>query len=162
MDRETAQLVFCDLLYNVPVHGHVCGNGAIRHREFAMAAGEMDRAQFTAFLSEVFTRLVAVSQDGAIHFLCMDWRHMGEILATGEVVYAELKNQIVWAKDNGGMGGFYRSHHELIFASSRAGRHISAPSASGRAGATAAMSGNIAGSTPAGRPGSRIWRCIRR
>ncbi|MFD2854990.1 site-specific DNA-methyltransferase [Seohaeicola zhoushanensis] len=116
MDGETAQMVFCDPPYNVPVHGHVCGSGAIRHREFAMASGEMDRAQFTAFLTEVFTRLVAVSQDGAIHFHCMDWRHMGEMLAAGEAVYTELKNLIVWAKDNGGMGSFYRSRHELIFA----------------------------------------------
>ena len=29
---------------------------------------------------------------------------------------AELKNLIVWVKDNGGMGTFYRSRHELIFA----------------------------------------------
>jgi DNA modification methylase len=46
----------------------------------------------------------------------MDWRHMAEILAAGDAVYAELKNLIVWAKDNGGMGSFYRSRHELIFA----------------------------------------------
>ena len=46
----------------------------------------------------------------------MDWRHMREILDAGQGVYSELKNVIVWAKDNGGMGSFYRSRHELIFA----------------------------------------------
>jgi hypothetical protein len=46
----------------------------------------------------------------------MDWRHMREMLAAGEGVYSELKNLIVWAKDNGGMGTFCRSRHELIFA----------------------------------------------
>ncbi len=40
---------------------------------------------------------------------------MGEILAAGQGVYDDLKNLIVWAKDNGGMGTFYRSRHELIF-----------------------------------------------
>jgi DNA modification methylase len=59
---------------------------------------------------------VAHSRDGSIHFVCMDWRHMGEVLEAGEGTYTELKNLIVWAKDNGGMGTFYRSRHELIFA----------------------------------------------
>jgi DNA modification methylase len=46
----------------------------------------------------------------------MDWRHVGEMLQAGGANYSELKNLIVWAKDNGGMGAFYRSRHELIFA----------------------------------------------
>ena len=41
---------------------------------------------------------------------------MAEMLEASEGCYAELKNLIVWAKDNGGMGTFYRSRHELIFA----------------------------------------------
>lgn len=41
---------------------------------------------------------------------------MGEMLAASQDVYSELKNLIVWVKDNGGMGTFYRSRHELIFA----------------------------------------------
>ena len=40
---------------------------------------------------------------------------MGEMLAAGTAVYTELKNMIVWVKDNGGMGNFYRSRYELIF-----------------------------------------------
>ena len=78
--------------------------------------GRDDPAEFIAFLRTAFERLVEASVDGSIHFICMDWRHMGEMLAAGEGVYAELKNLIVWAKDNGGMGTFYRSRHELIFA----------------------------------------------
>lgn len=116
MAGETAQMVFTDPPYNVPIEGHVSGLGKVRHREFAQASGEMSQAEFTLFLRTAFERLVENSQDGAIHFICMDWRHMGEILAAGEGVYAELKNLIVWAKDNGGMGTFYRSRHELIFA----------------------------------------------
>jgi DNA modification methylase len=81
-----------------------------------MAAGEMSTAEFIAFLKTAFERLVASSSDGSIHFICMDWRHVGEVLAAADGVYAELKNLIVWVKDNGGMGTFYRSRHELIFA----------------------------------------------
>ena len=116
MPGETAQMVFCDPPYNVPIDGHVCGTGTIRHREFAMASGEMSRDAFTQFLTDIFGQLAAASDDGSIHFVCMDWRHITEIMTAGGRVYSELKNLIVWAKDNGGMGSFYRSRHELIFA----------------------------------------------
>lgn len=81
-----------------------------------MASGEMSKAEFTAFLRTVFERLVESSTDGAIHFVCMDWRHMSEVLAAARGNYAELKNLCVWAKTNGGMGSLYRSQHELVFA----------------------------------------------
>jgi DNA methylase len=84
-------------------------------RKFAMASGEMTEAEFAGFLRTVFERLVAVSRAGAIHFVCMDWRHMGEMLAAGKPVYGELKNLCVWNKSNAGMGSFYRSKHELVF-----------------------------------------------
>ena len=116
MDGIKAQMVFSDPPYNVPIDGHVGNSGKIQHREFAMASGEMSSAEFTAFLKAAFKNLADHSVDGSIHYLCMDWRHMGEMLQTGQGVYAELKNLIVWAKDNGGMGTFYRSRHELIFA----------------------------------------------
>jgi DNA modification methylase len=116
MDGEKAEMVFTDPPYNVAIDGNVSGLGTIRHREFAMASGEMTRDEFTAFLSAAFANLVAHSHDGSIHFVCMDWRHMGEMLEAGHSSYAELKNLIIWAKDNGGMGSFYRSRHELIFA----------------------------------------------
>jgi hypothetical protein len=64
----------------------------------------------------VFCYLATFSQDGSIHFICMDWRHLGEILAAGTDAYTELKNLCVWVKDNGGMGSFYRSRHELVLA----------------------------------------------
>ena len=115
MAGERAQMVFTDPPYNVPIQGHVGGSGAIQHREFAMAAGEMTEEAFTAFLRTAFTHLVAYSQDGAIHFVCMDWRHMDEMRQAGHDTYAELKNLIVWIKTNAGMGTFYRSRHELVF-----------------------------------------------
>src|SRR3954469_20455400 len=78
-----AQMVFTDPPYNVPISGHVGGLGAIQHREFAMASGEMSPAEFTAFLQTVFGHLAAYSVDGSIHFQCMDWRHLQEMLAAG-------------------------------------------------------------------------------
>lgn len=112
---KEAQLVFTDPPYNVPIDGHVSGLGKTKHRDFAMASGEMSETEFTDFLTKVFQVLARHSQDGAIHFICMDWRHMAEVLAAGREAYSELKNLCVWAKGNGGMGSLYRSQHELVF-----------------------------------------------
>ena len=112
---ERADLIFTDPPYNVPIDGHVCGLGRIRHREFAMGVGEMSQEAFTAFLRETLGHAAASCRDGAIAFVCMDWRHMGELLAAGQAVFSELKNLCVWNKTNGGMGSFYRSKHELVF-----------------------------------------------
>jgi DNA modification methylase len=116
MGGERAEMVFTDPPYNVPIQGHVGGAGAIKHREFAMASGEMSPPEFKAFLRSACERLAEASVDGSIHFICMDWRHMTEMLEAGRAIFSELKNLIVWAKDNGGMGTFYRSRHELVFA----------------------------------------------
>ncbi|WP_245191046.1 DNA-methyltransferase [Jannaschia formosa] len=115
MEGESARMVFTDPPYNVPIDGHVGNSGKTQHREFAMASGEMTGAEFAAFLGRAFRNLAQNSVDGSIHFLCMDWRHIGEMLSAGHAVHDEMKNLIVWAKDNGGMGTFYRSRHELIF-----------------------------------------------
>jgi DNA modification methylase len=112
---EKVRMVFADPPYNVPIDGHVGGLGSVKHREFAMAAGEMTERQFTDFLTTIFRNVVGASLDGAIHFICMDWRHIGEVLAAGKPIYSELKNICVWNKDNGGMGSFYRSKHEFVF-----------------------------------------------
>ena len=101
--------------YNVPIESNVSGLGAIRHRDFGMACGEMDQAQFTAFLTQACSLLARHSADGSLHFLFMDWRHIGELLAACRSVYAELKNVCVWVKNHTGMGALYRSRHELIF-----------------------------------------------
>ncbi len=113
--EDRAQMVFTDPPYNVPIAGNVSGLGKVQHREFAMASGEMSKPQFTTFLSAVFQNLAAWSIDGSIHYQCIDWRHVGEMLAAGENAYSELKNICVWAKTNGGMGSLYRSQHELVF-----------------------------------------------
>jgi DNA modification methylase len=125
LNGEAASFVLTDPPYNVPIDGHVCGKGVIRHREFAMASGEMTPQAFTDFLTTTFRRLVANSTDGSIHQIFMDWRHLAEMMAAGKAAYTELKNVCVWAKTNAGMGSFYRSRHELVFIwKSGSGPHI--------------------------------------
>lgn len=115
MADEVAELVFTDPPYNVPIDGFVGGKGKIKHREFAVASGEMSSAQFIDFLETTLGLAAQHAADGSIHYVCMDWRHMSEMLAAGARVYGDPKNLIVWVKDNAGMGTFYRSQHELVF-----------------------------------------------
>jgi len=112
---EQAKAVFSDPPYNVPIDGNVSGLGSIRHREFAMASGEISEAEFSSFLTRALALHARHSAHGSLHFICMDWRHMGELIAAGCKVYSELKNLCIWAKDNSGMGSLYRSQHELVF-----------------------------------------------
>ncbi len=115
MNSRRANVVFTDPPYNLVVEGNVCGKGAIHHREFAMASGEMNEAEFVAFLSTSLRLLARHSTNSSVHFIFMDWRHMGELLAAGKQIYESLLNLCVWTKDNSGMGSFYRSQHELVF-----------------------------------------------
>jgi len=124
MKEECANVVFVDPPYNVPVDGHVSGKGKVRHREFAQGSGELSREEFIQFLSQTSGLLAKHSTDGAIHFVCMDWRHADELLAAGREVYSELKNIAVWVKSTPGTGSLYRSQHELVFVfKSGTGRH---------------------------------------
>ena len=75
----------------------------------------MSESQFANFLTQTLSNTSRVMRDGAIAFVCMDWRHIGELLAAGSASFTELKNLVVWNKTNGGMGAFYRSKHELVF-----------------------------------------------
>jgi DNA modification methylase len=124
MSTRRADLVFSDPPFNLKIDGHVGGKGAIHHREFAMASGEMNAAEFTVFLTTGLRLLSRFSSSASVHFICMDWRHIGELLAAGNQVYSELLNLCIWVKNAGGMGSLYRSRHELVFVFRNAkGRH---------------------------------------
>jgi len=114
MAGKKGQLIFTDPPYNVPITGHVSGLGRVRHREFVMGSGELTRDGFIGFLAQSFALLAENSVSGSLHYICIDWRHVGDMLRAGHEVYSELKNIAVWVKDNAGMGSLYRSQHELV------------------------------------------------
>jgi DNA modification methylase len=111
---ELAQMLVADPPFNVRINGHAMGRGKVRHREFKMASGEMSEEAFMAFLEGFIRQAVAFSNDGSIHYLFIDWRHLPELLSAARPLYAEWKNLLVWNKTNAGQGSFYRSKHELV------------------------------------------------
>jgi DNA modification methylase len=114
MGRERAAMVFADGPYNVQISATV-GRGKIKHREFAVASGELSPSDFIDFLKSWMRLALKFSEHGSIHYVCMDWRHLGELHAAGEEIFGLLQDLVVWNKTNAGQGSFYRSQHELIF-----------------------------------------------
>ncbi len=121
MDTDVAALIVTDPPYNVPIDGHVSGLGQHRHREFAMATGEMDDAEFQRFLQTAMALAHQWSAPGSVHYWAMDWRHVVEIGAAGQNIYERFLNICVWSKNQPGMGSFYRSQHELFFVFAKGG-----------------------------------------
>jgi DNA modification methylase len=115
LGAESVQMVFTDPPWNIPIEGNVSGLGAVKHGDFAMATGEMTPAQFEDFLIASLSQAARFSQDGSIHYICMHWTKVGDLLAATKGIYSELKALCVWNKTNAGMGSLYRSKHELIF-----------------------------------------------
>jgi DNA modification methylase len=115
LQGEKAAIALSDFPYNVPIGGHVGGNGRIQHREFAMASGEMSDAEFRSFLSQACALRVRHSVDGAIHYSFMDWRSSRILQEAADPHCGALKNIVVWQNDSAGLGSFYRSQHEFIF-----------------------------------------------
>jgi DNA modification methylase len=115
MKSEIADMAFLDPPYNVKIQGHAGGRGRTQHREFAHASGEMTSSQFQEFLRDSLGATARFIKDGAIAYVCMDWRHAPELHQAGASVFDELKNICVWTKTNPGQGSFYRSQHEFVF-----------------------------------------------
>jgi DNA modification methylase len=115
MQTETAGMAFLDPPYNVKIDGHVGGRGHIKHRDFACASGEMASGRYVDFLKKTLGLCARHIVDGGITYVCMDWRHAGELLEAGAAVFDDLKNTCVWVKTTPGQGTFYRSQYELVF-----------------------------------------------
>jgi DNA modification methylase len=113
LGNDKAAAAFLDPPYNVKI-ANVVGRGRIKHQEFAMGSGEMSSPEFVDFLKKCLGTAAASSQPGAIHFVCMDWRHLPELFEAGGSAYGALLNLAVWVKSNAGQGSFYRSQHEHI------------------------------------------------
>jgi DNA modification methylase len=115
LGSEQAGMGFTDPPYNVPIQGHVTGSGTGRFHDFPMGKGELSSRDFQKFLETFLGHAAAFSRDGAIQFVCIDWRHAPEMFAAGATVFTGLKNICIWNKTNAGMGSLYRSQHEFIF-----------------------------------------------
>lgn len=118
---EKAAAMITDPPYGVRIRGHVSGKGRRKHREFPMASGEMTSAEFSAFLHQFLSASAAALAEDAVSFICMDWRHLEELSGAIRQAGQSLLNLCVWVKTNGGMGALYRSQHELVFVTARAG-----------------------------------------
>jgi DNA modification methylase len=114
MTDDQAAMVFADPPFNLPTRS-VQGRGKIKHQNFIEGAGELSENAFMEFLVDTLGLASKHSMAGSINFVCIDWRHIGGLLAAGKEVYSELKNLAVWVKTNAGQGSFYRSQHEFIF-----------------------------------------------
>src|SRR5947207_12106475 len=115
MGANRAAMAFLDVPYNVRVRD-IGGRGRTKHAEFAFASGEMSSPEYVKFLMSALGNASRVSRQGAVHFVCCDWRHVTEIIKAGGLAYGETLNIIVWVKSNAGQGSFYRSQHEFIVA----------------------------------------------
>jgi DNA modification methylase len=115
MGGAHAAMVFADPPYNVPIDGHVSGLGKVRHREFVMGSGELTPVAFAAFLAETFEQMKASCHPGSLAYICMDWAHIPELISAAQSAGLDMINVCIWTKPNAGMGGLYRSQHELIF-----------------------------------------------
>ena len=115
-----AAACFMDPPYNLAINGHVSGTG--KHKEFAVASGELSDEEFKSFLQNTLTTTYDHLAANAVSFVCMDWRHCLHLAAAGDASALELVNICVWTKSNPGMGSFYRSQHELVFVFKRKGQ----------------------------------------
>lgn len=79
-----------------------------------MASGEMSEAEFQTFLTTCVAQFQTRLSKGGIAMICMDWRHIDQLIGVGKACGLDLINLCVWNKTNGGMGRLYRSKHELI------------------------------------------------
>ena len=111
--EEAAAVIITDPPYNVKISGHV-STVAGRHAEFAEASGEYTRAEFTEFLVETLGGAISRLRSGGLAYVFMDWRHMRELDEALRTLKTVPVNLCIWVKHAPGMGGLYRSQHELV------------------------------------------------
>jgi hypothetical protein len=123
------------------------------------ASGELSEGEFIRFLTQALANMATASKPGSLHYVCIDWRHLFELLTAGKAVYDELKNVGCWVKQPG-MRSLYRSAHELVCVFKKGRRaHINHVelSRNGRSRSNVweyPGGGNFS-------PGRRSWRCTR-
>ena len=81
----------------------------------AIGDADSDGAAFHAWLSEALALCAGLSRDGAVHFICADWRRIDAIAALALPVYGAPIDLCVWTGGQTGTGALYRPQHELVF-----------------------------------------------
>ena len=163
MGNERAAMVFTDPPYNVRIDGHATGLGRVHHREFAMAAGEMDDAEFTTFLRQACALMARNSTDGSLHFICMDWRHMRNCLQLARNLYRASRTFAFGRRTMPGWGRFTEANMNWSSFSNMGAGHTETTFSWGNTAATAPMYGNIQVPLPLRAAPMRAisLRCIR-
>ncbi len=116
MAEQQARIVFCDPPYNLPAN-FFTNKDEQKHKDFAEGAGEMTDQEFSEFLALIMTKSKENTVPGAIHYICMDFRHCWHMTEAARVVYGnpEPKQVCVWSKDTMANGSFYRAKQEMVF-----------------------------------------------
>ncbi|WP_156677941.1 site-specific DNA-methyltransferase [Sphingomonas profundi] len=114
LNGASVRTLLSDPPWNLKIEGVVSGNGRVKHADFVMAAGEMTKPAFTAFLGDFLGAAKPHLSPGALAYVYMDWRNYDALVAAAVASGFEQKNMLVWCKDNAGMGSMYRSQHELV------------------------------------------------
>jgi DNA modification methylase len=112
-DGREAQACISDFSHNLKYSEIGFGERRHRHGDFVEASGKMSDTEFYSLLYDALNVLRSASAPSGLLYAFMDWRHILELTAAGEQLGLPLLNLCVWAKANGGMGGLYRSAHEL-------------------------------------------------
>lgn len=159
---ERADLVFADPPYNVPINGFVSGNGYNRHREFVAGSGELTPPEFTAFLRAIFRNCVRFAATGSIHYHCMDWRHMRELLDAADGVYDRFKQLVVWKRTTAVRAPSTAASTSWCSCSRRARRSTSTTLVWAKPDVIAPMSSSMQAATPSARDAMPTLRRIRR
>jgi DNA methylase/ParB-like nuclease domain len=115
MQGRRAEMVFAGPPCQDPINACLTRFGAVHHTEFAMVSDPRNASQFAESLRTSLTNLANNSVDGALNFICVDWRHSPELLTAAQSVYTEFKDLCVWVKDKPEQGSLYRNQHQLVF-----------------------------------------------
>lgn len=116
MNGDIARIVFTDPPYNLAAN-EFSNKGSVKHEDFHEGSGEMSDEEFMLFIREIMQISCKNSVNGSIHYICMDWRHVWHMSEAAREVYGSVipKQLVVWNKNNGANGSFYRAKHELVF-----------------------------------------------
>src|SRR5262249_61582489 len=112
LGEERAKMVFPAPPRQGPRDSNPLGRGAVWHAETAMASGEVSPREFENLLRASLVQAAHQSVNGAIHFICTDWRYLHELLAASKEIYPEMKDLCVWNKPKAGKGSLYKFKHE--------------------------------------------------